>query len=166
MEPYLIRIYQAMLRICAIIQQFVKNKYILGSIRLIVSNRATDNGYIFDWVVSVIVGIYVCRYIVVHNRDKLIPRKNVSALISALFIATVSAGGSGTAFDFPNSLLRNDVSGLMVVTRPQQYVFALAAHYGLCVPSNITQFKTLWHCILSHVGGIVPPLIVCIVYFN
>ena len=51
---------------------------------------------------------------------KSVPRQQVSELASASFMVTLSASGSGTAFDFPVILLRQDVPDLVVVARPQR----------------------------------------------
>ena len=70
-EPYLIWIDQAMLHLCAKMQQLIKNKYIRGSNEIVVSISANENGYILYWVLSVIVRIYIYRYIGVRERDKI-----------------------------------------------------------------------------------------------
>ena len=133
-----------MLHLRAIMKRFMKNKYIHGAIWIIVSSSATYNGYIFDWVVGVIVRIYICRSIGVRERGK-ISSQTTGAIIGVCFVHDNSISRWLRYYPcFSDFLFRQDVPGLTAVARPQRCLFILAAHYGPCGTSDIAHLQLIF----------------------
>ena len=136
-----------MLHLCAIIQKFMKNKYIRSDISMIVSSISTENRYIFDWFVSVIVRICLCRSIVVSERDK------ISSQTAVIRIGVRLVHGDSTRrwfrdwLWFSNYPLLQDVPDLTVFVIPQICLFITTAHYGPCGPSDIAN---LWRIFINN----------------
>ena len=54
-KTYLVQIYQTILYLCAIIQRFMKYRYICTTIWMVILGSATDNGNISDSILGVII---------------------------------------------------------------------------------------------------------------
>ena len=69
---------------------------------MVIRDSATENGEIFDWIVSIIFYGYTSSDRFVYTKGmKLVPNKYVSILFSTSFMATVSIGVSGTVITIP-----------------------------------------------------------------
>ena len=124
-----------------------EKKDIRGAIWIIVSSSFTDSGYIFDWVVSIIVGIHNCRSICVRKRDKIVSQTTYVSIGVHLNNSNSTSMLFRNFICFSGYLFRQDVPGLEVVARPQKCLFVSAAHYGLYGSSNITH---LWHIFINN----------------
>ena len=120
------------------------NEYINGAIWIIVSSSATDNGYIFDWVLSVIVRICICISICVRERDNISSQKtSVSVGVGLVCVGSINRWFR-EFLCFSDSPFRQDVPDLTVVTIPQRRLFISAARYGPCGPSDISHSQRVF----------------------
>ena len=119
----------------------MKTKYIRGAIRMIVSSSATENGYIFDWVVRIIVRIHIFISIGVCDRDKISSKKKCVIIYVRLVHDNSIIRWFMDCLRFSDSPLRQDVPDLMAIAIPQTCLLIFAAHYGPCGPSEIDHLQ-------------------------